>query len=363
MRLEPVKAVLDHPGPFVTVHAEVGRGTADAVSQRDARWTTIRHELEHAGVSEALVARIGEKLLDNTHLPGDVRRTIVGADDEVVLDDVQPGHSAWPEVTEVACLPELSAWLAAGDAACSFVLVNADRIGADISLHSAVAEPASVERSVDGESFYVTKVAEGDWAQKQFQQSAENAWRENAEMVAEEVLSIARRHRPEVALVAGETRARAEVLRALEDAHGELPPVREITSGGRAEGASTEALWTEIEQVIAGVVHERDAAFTARLDQARGQGEGAATGLDDVVAALAQSKVEHLAVDLAAMSDRTIATDRLTGVPLPARAQAEAELPADRALVAAAALTGAQLTLLPSSMSHGGGVAALLRWD
>jgi hypothetical protein len=38
-------------------------------------------------------------------------------------------------------------------------------------------------------------------------------------------------------------------------------------------------------------------------------------------------------------------------------------LPADRVLVAAAARTDAELTLLPASMARGGGVSALLRWN
>ena len=48
---------------------------------------------------------------------------------------------------------------------------------------------------------------------------------------------------------------------------------------------------------------------------------------------------------------------------LPASAQDATGLPADRVLVAAAALTGADLTVLPAAMTHGGGASALLRWD
>ncbi len=362
MQLESIKPVFEKSGPFVTVHAEVGRGTADAISQRDARWTTLRHELEHAGVADGLVEQIGERVTENTHLPGEVRRTVVAAGDEIVLDEVQPGHSHWPETCDVGPLPHLTAWLANADAAQSFLLVTTDRVGADISLHSALPAPADVERSVDGEDFYITKVAEGDWAQKQFQQTAENTWKQNAALVADEVRSLVGAHGPKVALVAGETRARAELLRALSDDAGSLPPVVEIESGGRAAGASDEALWAEVTEVVTRLSREHDAEVAARLDEGRGRGEGAATGLDEVVAALAQSQVEELAVDLQALEERTVTTKALVGVPLPASALAERELPADRALVAAAALTGASVTMLSASMSHGGGAAALLRW-
>jgi|tagenome__1003787_1003787.scaffolds.fasta_scaffold20917107_3 hypothetical protein len=52
-----------------------------------------------------------------------------------------------------------------------------------------------------------------------------------------------------------------------------------------------------------------------------------------------------------------------TGLPLPAPALDATELPADRVLVAAAALTGARVSVLPASVAHGGGASALLRWD
>src|SRR5690606_35534513 len=114
-------------------------------------------------------------------------------------------------------------------------------------------------------------------------------------------------------------------------------------SGGRAAGASQAALWAEVRTVVDGLVAERDAAVAARLDEARGRGEGSATGIDEVAEALAQSKVEQLAVDLDALAERTVPTERLVGVALPDAAQQQRELPADRALVAAAALTGASL--------------------
>lgn len=362
MRLDAIKPIYQQDGPFVTVYAEVGRNTEDAVAQREARWTTLRHQLEHAGVPSSLIADLGDLMNDNTHLEGEVRRTVVASGDSIVFDDVQPGHTHWPEMFDIAPLPDLSGWLAAADASRSFLLVNTDRVRADISLHRALPGPPDAERSVDGDDFYITKVAEGDWAQKQFQQTAENTWKHNASLVADEARTLARRHGTTATLIAGETRARSEVARALELDAEALAPVIEIESGGRAAGASSSALWDEVTEVVTGLAREHDTDIAARLAEARGRGEGAATGLDDVVAALAQSRVEHLVVDMPEFKGRTISTERFGGIPLPDGALGESELPADRALVAAAALTGASLNLLPSAMSHGGGVAALLRW-
>jgi hypothetical protein len=48
---------------------------------------------------------------------------------------------------------------------------------------------------------------------------------------------------------------------------------------------------------------------------------------------------------------------------LPELAASADELPADRVVVAAAALTDAALSVLPAAMARGGGVSALLRWS
>jgi hypothetical protein len=102
---------------------------------------------------------------------------------------------------------------------------------------------------------------------------------------------------------------------------------------------------------------------SARLDEGRGRGTGVATGLDEVLAALIQGQVDTLVADLEALADKDVEPGRHAGLPLPGGADTADRLPADRVLVAAAALTGARVRVLPASMAHGGGVSALLRWD
>lgn len=362
MELTRLRPIYEEAGPYVTLHVETGRDTEDAESRMDARWTTIRHDLERFGLDSALIEEIGDRVRANTHRPGAVRRTLVANDDKILFDDVQTGESSRPEVIDRAELPELSAWLAQEDQAVPFVLVVADREGADIEVHRALARPAEDSRTVTGETFYITKVAEGDWAHKQFQQTAENTWKHNAGLVADAVRSLAREHRPALVLVAGEVRARAEVTAALEDGE-ELGEVVQVESGGRAAGSSDEALWDEVRAHLARAAAAADADVAARLDEARGRGEGAATGIQEVLTALAKAQVEHLVVDLDEVRKHTVDPGAHDGLALPKSAVAAEELPADRVLVAAAALSGARLSVLPAAMSRGGGVSALLRWD
>jgi hypothetical protein len=362
MDLTRLRPVFEHSGPYLTVHAEVGRTTEDARDQLEARWTTVRHELERAKADEELVSELERRLQENTHAAGAVRRTLVAADDEVVLDEVQVGDTHWPEVLDRDALPDLAAWAAAEDRAIPFVLVVTDRTGADVQAYRALASGPAEEESVTGETFYITKVPQGDWAQPQFQQTAENAWESNARLVADETRTLARRYGAQLVLVAGEVRARAEVTRALES-HDPVGRVVQVESGGRAEGASEEALWQEVHAHLAEAERAADAEVAGKLDEARGRGEGAATGLDEVLEALRKAQVDRLVLDLQELSGKTVKGSDLAGVPLPEPAASSDDLPADRALIAAGALTGAQLTVLPKSIARGGGVSALLRWS
>jgi hypothetical protein len=363
MDLERLKNVFETPGPYLTLHVDVGRTNENAAEQLESRWTSIRHALERAHVPASLVPEIDERIHENTHVPGEVRRTIVAAGDQILLDDVQAGHNAHPEVVDLADLPDLAAWIDVEDQAFPFVLAVVDRTGGEVSAYRAATRAPVDEESVTGATYYITKVPEGDWAQKQFQQTAENRWHENAELVAEAVRAAALTNRARAVLVAGEVRARAEVVRAIESLDHGFDGVIEIEGGGRAEGASAEAMWDEVHEHLRTLVAGDDAEVAARLDEGRGRGQGVATGVDEVLDALVRGQVEQLVVDLAALAEKTVKPGQYKGLPLPAAAVEADELPADRVLVAAGSLTGASLTVLPASMAHGGGASALLRWD
>lgn len=354
--------LIAHHGPFVTVSAEIGQPTEDARQQLDARWTTIRHRLENEGVGQGLIEEIGRKLHERPSAPGPLRRTIVAADGEICFDDVQSGPIDAPEVVDVGPLPELSTWSSAAQRQVPFVLVVTDRVGADISFHAGLPGLEHEDVTVEGDDEYVTKVPDGDFAQKQFQQTAENTWRRNAEEVAETVRHGVREHRPEVVLIAGERRAMAELKEALDDL---TVPVVTLEEGGRAAGSSDEALDQAVRLVLdefeAG--HEHD--VLDRLAQGLGQGTTAACGFDAVLQAFVRGQVDEVVMDLDTVRASTIDPARYPGLPLPE--EIAGDLPADRVLIAAAVATDAQVTTVQRSAlppeAREEGVAAVLRWD
>jgi hypothetical protein len=360
MHLHAVRPVLDRPGPYLTVHAEVGRTDEHALDQLEARWTSIRHELEHHDVDRALVEQLGERLRENTHVPGEARRTIVATPHEVVFDEVQPGHALWPESVDLGDLPDLTGWLRQADRAIPFLLVRVDRTGGELAFYRAVSRAPSEESSVQGETFQIRKVPEGDWAQKQYQNRAQELWAKNAEAVADELTSMVRRQRPRVILVAGDVRATDELV----DALGRQPtPVVRLHSGGRAEGASDEALWQEISTVLAAHEAHADQELAERLAEGQGRARGVAVGSVDVLEALVRGQVDELVLDPVQVQEATVHPVDFPGLELPEPARSSAELPADRVLVAAAARSDSAVSLLPEALVPDHGVAAILRWD
>lgn len=360
MHLHAVRPVLDRPGPYLTVHAEVGRTDQNARDELDARWTSIRHELEHRDVDPAVIAQVGERLRENTHVPGEVRRTIVATPHEVVLDDVQPGHASWPESVDLGDLPNLGGWLRQADRAIPFLLVQVDRTGADLAFHRAVTAAPAAESTVEGETFQIQKVPDGGWAHQEYQNRTEDLWAQNAEAVAEELISMVRRQRPRVVLVAGDVRAADELVEAL----GREPtPVVRLHSGGRTEGTSEEALWQEISTVLAAHEAHADQELAERLAEGQGRGRGVAVGSVDVLEALVRGQVEELVLDPAQAQEATVHPADFPGLELPEPARSAAAVPADRILLAAAARSDAGVSLLPAALVPDHGVAAILRWD
>jgi len=360
MELGSIQEVFTSEGPYISVHIDVSRDTEDARQQVDARWTTVRHQLEHEHVDGALVEQIGERVHEQTSVPGEIRRTLVAAKGGIVFDDVRAGHSIWPEGTSTAPLPDLSGWLRQVDGQIPFLLVRADREGASMDFYHGTSRPRPEHRETHGETLHITKVPEGDWAQKQYQQRSENVWKRNAEEVAEVVSSTTAEHRPKVVILAGDPRARTDIVTALA---GHPLDIVQVEAGGRAAGSSEEALWSEVEKVLAAVEASEEKEVVERLLQDTGRQEGAARGLDEVLDALVRGQVDRLVLDLDAAREMTVNPKDHPGLTLPEPAASADELRADEVLVAAGAATDARLSLLPRGLTKGAGVAALLRWE
>lgn len=359
MNLAGIQQLFTHDGPFVNLHLDVSRDNDAAGKGVETRWTNVLHDLTQAGVDASLLDRIGEKVLEPTGLPGPVRRTVVASGDQIVFDDLRMGRGAWPEVSAVGPLPDVSGWVTQVDGEFPFVLVVADRTGADVDVYRSLSEREHQHTTVEGQTLHINRVSSGDLTE--MQNHTEEVWRRNARSVGDSVHSAVKEYGAKLVLLAGEVRARAEIQEVLAGS-GNFELV-EIESGGRAAGSSDEALWNEVNTAVGQQWAQDRQQVRERLTEREGQDRAVARGLRDVLAALIRGQVERLVVDLDAAHEQTVDPSDYPGLLLPKSAFSGERLHADQVLIAAGATTDANLSLLPADRVGADGVAALLRWD
>lgn len=356
MRLSAVKDIVAEPGPYVTVHAQVGRASENPRQQLDARWTTVKHALENEDVSGEVIERIGEKFEEPPASYDQAFRTIVATRDRVLFDDTVPGDSPVDEGVESGLLPDLGPWLAAAEGRAGFALAVCDREGGDVSWHRSSYDAARVADEAGGRTLHEHKVG-AEFAEKQYQRHSEETWQANAKDVAAELRSLAKRAGTRAIVLAGDPRIRSMVAEELGEGH---LPVVEVESGSRAEGSSPEVMWSEIEEALAAQLAQEEGELVERLGAGEGQAGATAQGLEPVLESFVNGQVATLLADLDQLREHPVDVGAYPGLPVPEGVSGS--LPADRVLLAVAATTDADIVHLEASRI-GGPVAALLRWD
>jgi hypothetical protein len=244
-----------------------------------------------------------------------------------------------------------------------YVVVEAGRDGAEISVQEGGQERR--HDTVEGEDVHLSKVRGGGWSHRRMQQHTEEVWRRNAAEVADAVDKVWRRSHARLLVLAGDVRAREKVRSNL-PAHL-VDALVEVDRNTRPEGASAEAVDATLEATIERLRAEERRAALDRLCESGN--EHGVVGLEATVDGLRQSRVEVLLLDVEAARRRHLTV--LDGQPWVAHggvpehlAEPIGDLPADTALLRAAALTGAGLLFVDAEDLPGEeGVAGLVRWD
>lgn len=291
MQLTWLRPVYDTPGPYATVLLDATRATEDAAHEIDLRWRAARERLADHGAPQGLLDALEKVALTPTGVSGEHSLALVGAGERVLLARTLPRRplrelAAWSPVPHLFPLVRAHAFTV------PYVLVVADRLGADISVHGPRGDRLD-ELSIEGDDWPIRKVHAGGWSDLRYQHRVENQWEANADPVARELDRLVAEHRPQLILAAGDTRA----LQLLEDQLGD--PARAIfvglERGGRAAGANEAALFEEVQRVLAQQAAAAVAEVTDRFAQERGRGGGAAVeGLAAVVDALRKAQVDTL---------------------------------------------------------------------
>ncbi len=374
MKLDSLKPLIGHRGPLTWVCIDLT--PADEVGDRDlrGRWHGLRRRLEQEGAPAATLEVLAAIVLRPTHVPGPHGRMLVLDGTEVLFDRVlsaAPPH----EGAGHGGVPALTVAAQAAEEAVRYLLVEVDRTGADLSWSgTGVAEvPDTVE---GGHDVHHRSERAGSLARSRMQARIEDSWERNAEAVAAELDRAVAAHRPELVLVTGDVRAvallRAEVGRATQ------PLIVEVPGGSRADGVK-EAVWAaHVHEALEEHRARRRAKVTDQFVEGAGRGDGAVSGLADVVAVLRRSQALDLVIlqdeagGVGPLAGRTlwIGPDPLQVAERPSELAAlgvveddARQVPADAAVVRAAVAQDAGVTFArPGTVAPADGIGAVLRW-
>ncbi|MBC9735238.1 Vms1/Ankzf1 family peptidyl-tRNA hydrolase [Nocardioides marmotae] len=347
-------------GPFATAFVDVSRATENGEHEHELRVRAAAAQLSEQGAAEDVVETVVRVLSAPLDRPAPVGRLVVANAGGVVLDEVATVRVDRPVATW-GPLPDLAAWVEHRDSTVSFVLAVVDHTGGDVAVHlSDVPTALDAQRiQIDDERVAdVTKVPVGGWAQKHYEVRSENVWRDSAEEVVEAITSYVRAgHR--LVLLAGDPTSKGLVRERLESSTAE---VVELSSGQRAEDGGDAALQQAIREALMQQVVQRRLGVVAELKERLGRGEAVAAGVEAVADAFVRGQVDTLLLDPSRAADAELDPSRHEGLEL-GEGVPQQPLRADQALIAAAVLTDAAVTVSPHQAMRGEPVAALLRWD
>ncbi|HET7736118.1 MAG TPA: hypothetical protein VFK52_09105 [Nocardioidaceae bacterium] len=339
-------------GPFATALVDVSHDSETGAHAHELRVREVCDALTTAGAGPDVVEPVRDRLLDVVHWPAPVARLVVANADGVLVDAAHASRvdrslGTW------SALPDLATWVRqrAGDR--TFVLALVDHTGGRVSVHDS-ATPAPLDTTeVTGQTLHVQQVASDDWANLKYQHTTENVWAANAEEVAEAIRGrVAAGH--DLVLLAGDPQSRPLVRESL----GDQIHVVELDTGSRSADGGDAALDEAVRHALNNEAMAIHLELQRELSERLGRGEGAASGVDAVADALVRGQVEVLLLDPDEAAGCTLDVGSHPGFPV-------GELgvvPADQGLIAAAVLTGAQVSPLPARALGGAPVAALLRW-
>jgi len=290
MRIPLLQHLSNRHGPFVTVSVDVTRTDEIAAREIELRWQELRRSATNKGVPEKLLVAMGETLLVPTGLSGPRGRLVVADPDGIALDLVLPERPVRNEI-RYGPAPHLLPAFRALQGTIPYLLAEVDRTGADVTVVDLLGTDAD-HVHVQGTHDVVHKVPGGQTSQRRMQGRAEDSWARNAAEVAKELDALVAHHRPAAVLLAGDITAVGDVLDAASGQVRELA-VR-LSSGGRASGASAEALAAEVKTALADHQRAATAALMDRFNTAEGRQEAAVQSLEDVVDAARRMQIEEL---------------------------------------------------------------------
>jgi Bacterial archaeo-eukaryotic release factor family 2 len=367
-----IRQLYKHPGPFATVYFDGSRTTEQGQHEVELRWRALRSELAQAGAEETVLTAMDGAVNSDLSAGGRHGHLVVADADGALLLDETTDEPPLREYASWSRLPHLMPFLARRSEVVPFVVVLADRTGANIYVNASGSEAklGQPESLTGADQRPIHKTGRDTWSERHFQNRVDNSWAENAVNVAESVGRHVREISAQVVLVAGDVRARTLVMEAVAE---RVPPgidITETTAGGRADGAALEPIEQAVHDAILRIRWRHRRAVLEKLRQGVGRDDYAVTGIELVLEALRNGQVETLVI-----SDDPSSTERawLGDEPLQLARDREqlsqlgvtdpVQDRLDAALIRAVAGSGADLLITPNAHAYlDGGIGATLRY-
>jgi peptide subunit release factor 1 (eRF1) len=353
--LPDVAELADSARPALSVWMPTERELPDSAARLEARWRAARQQLSDAGAPDEVLDD-AERLLDELRPEASTAAVVTDGTTSIAM---AVDHDL-PELTRWDALPALAPWVEWHQGSPPGVLAVVDRTGADLFATGSDLPVAVVEGETGP---VIRRSAPGGWSQRRFQQRAEESWRANGALVAEELAAAAGEVGARVIVMAGDVRALKEVRDQLP---AELADLVRLAAGGRGEG-STGHMEDDTRRWYRTAVAEDAVTLIRQFEEQLGAGHRAAAGLDSVTERLRAAAVDTLLVHPAQLEGRRLLTQR--NAPSMVGTDA-AQLPGDDlvdadatdALIAAAWASGAGVRVVPRLSSLQDGVGAMLRF-
>jgi hypothetical protein len=358
MRTDRIASLYDDPGRFASVLVDLSRDSEDGQHRVELQVRAARERLAGQGAPDQVLGAVEERLTEDLREPAPVSRFLVVTERGVLFDDMVRTRTEEPLATWDA-LPDLTQWIAIQDGYIPFVLAFVDHTGGQVAAYRTDALNADEHEVVRGETDHVHKFGGGGWAHLRYQHVTENVWRQNAQAVVDQVRShVSAGFR--LVLLAGDPKSRGQARQLLGDS-GPAEVMHLDVAGGTLE-ADDDSLDKAVQEALRQAAIERRLDVVRTFQERRGRGEAVATGIPDVTDAFVRGQVDTLLIDPERVAEHTLDPRDHRGLALGAITANQA-IRADLVLVAAAALTAADVTTARQATLGKEPVAALLRWD
>ncbi|WP_394428021.1 baeRF2 domain-containing protein [Streptomyces sp. SGAir0957] len=346
--------LFDRAGPWATVYFDPGQNDESGAKRRELSVREVCRTLEEQGTDAATVRAVGDTLTGTAVAEYPTGRALFAADGEVVLSH-RLSRAPQGQLTFWGPLPRLTPLveLCGQDPVCLVAYV--DRTGADFERRGPGG--SRDVGGVEGQQWPVHRTSSSDWSERHFQLKVENTWEQNAAEIAEALATAYEESGAELVVLVGDPRERHAV-------HEKLPEaVREATveteHGGRAAGSDSSALEEAVERARSEHTSRRLQAALDRFRSGRARKddrpESAVEGVPAVVEAAREHRIDTLLLrpdgpDLARETWVGPGPDQVAVRRSDAHTLGESDpypVRADDALLRSAAVTGADVLVLP----------------